>query len=105
MCGVPDRRGEDVAVFVPLFLLDVAPTVEFGLGEKPRHREGAAVDDASDEHNVEQGADLIRVRIMVRIRVRVRIRIRIRVRVRARARARLGLGLKLGLGLGLGLGP
>ena len=69
MCGVPDRRGEDVTVFVPLFLLDVAPTVEFGLGEKPRHREGAAVDDAGDEHNVEQGADLIRVRIRVRIRV------------------------------------
>ena len=76
MCGVPDRRGEDVTVFVPLFLLDVAPTVEFGLGEEPRHREGAAVDDAGDEHNVEQGADLVRVRVRVRIRVRVRVRVR-----------------------------
>mmetsp|Transcript_34686 Transcript_34686/g.81899 ORF Transcript_34686/g.81899 Transcript_34686/m.81899 type:complete len:501 (+) Transcript_34686:163-1665(+) len=53
----PDRRGEDVAVRVPLLLVDVAPAVELGLAEEARHREGAAVNDAGDEHNVEQGAD------------------------------------------------
>jgi len=69
MCGVPDRRGEDVAVRVPLLLVDVAPAVELGLAEEARHREGAAVDDAGDEHNVEQGADLVRVRVRVRVSV------------------------------------
>eukprot|EP00964_Phaeocystis_antarctica_P005511 scaffold3013_cov59-Phaeocystis_antarctica.AAC.4 len=70
MCCVPDGRGEDVAVLVPLLLVDVAPAVKLRLGELARHREGAAVNDAGDEHNVEQGADLW-----------------------------LGLGLGLGLGL------
>tara|TARA_B100000768_G_C10889993_1_gene213267 strand:- start:117 stop:347 length:231 start_codon:yes stop_codon:yes gene_type:complete len=73
MCCVPDGRGEDVAVRVPLILVDVAPTVELRLGELARHREGTAVDDAGDEHNVEQGADLIRLRVRVRDRVRVRV--------------------------------